>query len=77
MSDVYSIYTKNGPCQYCTSSIELLLQKDVEYYEYIVGVHLPRSVFIEMFPEAKTYPVIVKNKKVLGGFAELKVDLGA
>lgn len=64
------IYSKPH-CKYCIAAKSLLAQKCIDYKEYRIGEHISREDFLQLYPEAKTVPVIVVNNKWIGGFKEL------
>jgi hypothetical protein len=54
----------------------LLQNKGIEFKESIIGIHIMRESFVEMFPEAKTVPHILKTEsdgffEVIGGYDQL------
>lgn len=75
MIHMYVMYSKS-PCQYCDSARALFKMRGIEYNEYKLGKDFSRDELLEWFPQAKTFPVIVKEGKFIGGFTELKESLG-
>lgn len=65
------LYTKDN-CSYCVSAKTLLTAKNIPYTEQKLGEDFTRETLLEMFPEAKTFPVIVIDGFNIGGYAQLK-----
>ena len=53
-----TIYTKND-CIYCTKAKMLLTNKNISYNEMKLNEDFSRQNLLELFPSAKTFPVIV------------------
>ena len=68
------LYTKDN-CSYCTNAKLLLTSKGMSYTEYKLGEDFTRETLLEMFPSAKTFPVIVIDGFNIGGYVELKEHL--
>jgi glutaredoxin 3 len=64
------IYSKPN-CKYCVAAKNLLTKKEVEYQELKIGEDISRDEFLELFPTAKTVPVITVDEEWIGGFKEL------
>lgn len=69
-----TIYTKPD-CAFCSKAKMLLANHGISYAEYILGEDFSRETLVEMFPQARTYPVIVIDGFNIGGFTELKAKL--
>ncbi|CAB4162968.1 GrxC Glutaredoxin and related proteins [uncultured Caudovirales phage] len=65
-----TIYTKEN-CTFCTQAKMLLSSKGVSYEEYKLNEDFSRESLLELFPQAKTFPVIVVDGFNIGGFTEL------
>jgi glutaredoxin len=50
----------------------LLSSKGINYSEMKLGVDFARESLIEMFPEAKMFPVVVVDGFNIGGLPDLK-----
>ena len=63
------IYSKNN-CVFCNKA-KMKLQ---EYNPKInmLGIDYTRDEFFKKFPNAKTFPQIIINNEVVGGYSELK-----
>jgi len=70
------IYTKDA-CSYCTNAKLLLNSKGLSYTEYKLGEDFTRETLLEMFPEAKTFPIIVIDGFNIGGYIQLKEKLNS
>lgn len=68
------LYTKDA-CSYCTNAKLLLTSKGISYTEYKLGEDFSRETLLEMFPEARTFPVIVVDGFNIGGYVQLKTKL--
>jgi len=64
------IYSKED-CPYCDSARELLKSLGKEFIEYKLDRDFSRPVLKELFPTAKTYPVITINGVYIGGCDDL------
>jgi len=65
------LYTKDN-CSYCMNAKSLLINKNISYKELKLGEDFTRESLLEMFPEAKTFPVIVVDGFNIGGYVQLK-----
>jgi glutaredoxin 3 len=64
------IYSKPN-CPYCETTKSTLKNQGVHFYEYVVGMDIPREEFFQKFPNARTVPQIVINGHHVGGYADL------
>jgi glutaredoxin len=67
---VITVYTK-ADCKFCTYAKQLLRSKQIEYNEVKVGEDVPRDTVVELFPNARTLPIIVVNGVNIGGYDNL------
>ena len=65
------IYTKEA-CPYCTSAKTLLNTKGVGFTEMKLNEDFTRENLLELFPSAKSFPVIVVDGFNIGGFEQLR-----
>ena len=65
------IYSKDN-CAFCDKAKNLLKMKAIEFIEYKLDKDFNRDTLLELFPEARTFPVITLNKEYIGGFNELE-----
>jgi len=69
-----TIYTKQF-CSYCNSAKVLLASKNIPFTELKLDEDFTRNNLLEMFPSAKTFPVIVVDGFNIGGFEQLHTML--
>jgi len=65
------IYTKPS-CSYCFKAKELMANKNIVYTEYKLNEDFTREVLLEKYPTIKTYPVIVIDGMMIGGYEQFK-----
>lgn len=68
------LYTKES-CSYCMSAKILLTNKGIPFKEQKLGEDFTRETLLEMFPQAKSFPVIVIDGFNIGGYQQLKEKL--
>lgn len=68
------LYSKDN-CSYCTNAKLLLTSKGISFTEYKLGEDFTRENLLDMFPEAKTFPVVVVDGFNIGGYVQLKEKL--
>jgi glutaredoxin len=68
------LYTKDN-CSYCTNAKLLLNSKGLSYTELKLGKDFARETLLEMFPDARTFPIIVVDGFNIGGYQQLKEHL--
>ena len=68
------LYTKDN-CSYCTNAKLLLTSKGMSFTEMKLGEDFTRETLLEMFPEVRTFPVIVIDGFNIGGYVQLKEKL--
>ena len=56
------IYTKPD-CSHCETAKELLKNYDVQYAEHQIGQDITREEVLDMFPWAKTVPIILVDEQ--------------
>jgi glutaredoxin len=69
------LYTRTSPpCSYCEAAKTLLKVKNVEHEVVVVGEggSMSKEQLLEMFPNARTFPVVMDGSTYVGGFNELK-----
>jgi glutaredoxin 3 len=71
---VIQLYSKDN-CVYCMQAIKLLNSLGIRYEEQKLGVHFTRDTLLEMFPSAKTFPVVVVDGMHIGGYNELQEEM--
>ena len=65
------LYTKES-CSYCMSAKILLTNKGIPFKEQKLGEDFTRETLLEMFPYAKSFPVVVVDGFNIGGYQDLK-----
>jgi glutaredoxin len=68
------LYSKDN-CSYCTNAKLLLTSKGISFTEMKLGEDFTRETLLDMFPEAKTFPVVVVDGFNIGGYVQLKEKL--
>lgn len=69
------LYTRNSPpCSYCEAAKTLLKVKGIEHEITVVGEggEISKEQLLEMFPNVRTFPVVLDGSDYIGGFKELK-----
>ena len=69
------LYTRNSPpCSYCEAAKTLLKVKGIEHEITVVGEggEISKEQLLEMFPNVRTFPVVLEGSDYIGGFKELK-----
>jgi glutaredoxin len=66
-----TVYSKDQ-CVFCDKARTLLKLKAKEFTEYKLGKDFDRDTILEMFPDARTFPIITLDKKYIGGYNELE-----
>ena len=59
-------------CVFCDKAEMLCKMKSLEYKKYMLDVDYSNEDFVEKFPNARTFPQIIIDKKHIGGYFELK-----
>ena len=67
---MYTIYSKPS-CGYCSQAKDLLEQNKLEFEYKQLGTHYSLDEFMELFPDTRSLPMIVKDGEVIGGFSNL------
>ena len=67
---MYTIYSKPN-CGYCSQAKQLLEMEQLPFECKNLGTHYNLQEFMELFPNARTCPMIVKYGEVIGGFNNL------
>lgn len=66
-----TVYSKDQ-CVFCDKAIALLKLKAKDHTVYKLGKDFDRDTILEMFPDARTFPIITVDKKFIGGYNELE-----
>ena len=65
------VYSKDQ-CIFCEKAITLLKLKAKEHIVYKLGKDFNRDTILEMFPNARSFPIITLDKEFIGGYNELE-----
>lgn len=65
-----TIFTKDN-CVFCTRAKRFLTSRNINFTEYQLGVHFEMDMILETYPSMKTYPIIVKDDVLIGGYSDL------
>ena len=68
------LYSKEN-CKYCEMSARALEQSGLEFTTKKLDVDFDREFVVNNFPTARTFPIVVINGELLGGFQELSLML--
>lgn len=66
-----TLYTKPH-CNYCVMAKQLLHTAGIPYNESKLDVHFTRTELLELYPAARTYPVVIIDGFHIGGALELE-----
>ncbi len=67
---MYTIYSKSN-CDSCLQAKQLLEMEQLPFEYLQLGTHYSLQEFMELFPNACTFPMIVKDGEIIGGFNNL------
>ena len=65
------VYSKDQ-CIFCDKAINLLKVNAKEHIVYKLGKDFDRDTILEMFPDARSFPIITLDKEFIGGYNELE-----
>ena len=71
---MYTIYSKPN-CSFCSQAKDLLTMEQLPFEYKQLGTNYSLQEFMEIFPNARTFPMIVKDGEVVGGFNDLAESL--
>ena len=71
---MYTIYSKPS-CSFCLQAKQLLEMEELPFEYKNLGTHYSLQEFMELFPNAKSFPMIVKDGECIGGFNNLVESL--
>ena len=67
---MYTIYSKPS-CSYCLQAKQLLETKQLPFVYKQLGVDYTLQELLEVSPKARTFPVILKDEELIGGYSDL------
>lgn len=71
---MFTIYSKEQ-CNYCVQSKRLLDAKKHQYVVKMLDVDYTLDELKELVPNVKSFPVVFKDDKFIGSFAELRLNV--
>ena len=71
---MYTIYSKPC-CGYCLQAKDLLEQNNLDFEYLQLGTHYSLQEFMELFPNTRSFPMIVKDGECIGGYNDLVESL--
>ncbi len=66
----FVMYSKDQ-CVFCDKARNLLKKEGKEFIEYKLDKDFNRETLLELFPQARSFPVITLDKEFIGGYNEL------
>lgn len=73
---MYKLYTKDK-CPFCVRAKTALTERALEYQSFELGKDFSREEIKEKFPNAKTYPIILLDDQMIGGYDNLMDHLNS
>ena len=70
----YIIYSKPS-CGWCLQAKDLLTMEQLPFDYLTLGTHYSLQEFMELFPNARSFPMIVKDGECIGGYNDLVESL--
>ena len=67
---MYTIYSKPS-CSFCLQAKQLLETKQLPFVYKQLGADYTLQELLEVSPNARTFPVILKDGELIGGFTNL------
>ena len=67
---MYTIYSKSN-CSFCMQAKQLLEMEQLPFEYLTLGTNYSLQEFMEMFPNTRTFPMIVKDGECIGGYNNL------
>ena len=62
-------------CVFCDKAVKLCEIKGLEFKKYMLDVDFSMDQLLQKFPNARTFPQIVRDEFYVGGFEELNTLL--
>jgi len=69
-----TLYSRHD-CFYCSQAKVLLASKNIPFTELKLNEDFSRENLLELYPSAKTFPVVVVNGFNIGGYTQLQTML--
>lgn len=70
------IYSRTN-CSYCSYAKNLLDLKKINYTEYKLNEDFTKEGLLELYPTARTFPVVVIDGFYIGGYTQLAETLAS
>ncbi len=70
------IYSKDG-CEFCEQAKLIMKNKNIAFEEKRLGLDFLREDVVKAYPSMRTYPVIVHDGRLVGGFTEFVTELNS
>ena len=67
---MYTIYSKPN-CSFCMQARDLLTMEQLPFEYLTLGTNYNLDVLMEMFPNIRSFPMIVKDGECIGGYNNL------
>ena len=67
---MYTIYSKQN-CSFCLQAKQLLEMEELPFEYKQLGTHYSLDELMALAPNARTFPVIVKDGVLVGGYHDL------
>ena len=67
---MYTIYSKPN-CSYCLQAKQLLEMQQLPFDYLTLGTHYSLDELMTLSPDTRSFPMIVKDGEVIGGFNNL------
>ena len=58
------------PIPFCDAAVQICETKDLEFKKYMLDEDFNREEFTEKFPNARTFPQIIVDGELVGGYQE-------
>ncbi len=71
----YTIYSKEK-CPFCIKAKDYLSKRGLSFTVFTLGEDFTVDEIREKFPDAKTFPIIVEDGRMIGGYKQLTDHLG-
>ena len=67
---MYTIYSKQN-CSFCMQAKQLLEMEQLPFEYLQLGTHYSLDELMTLFPNTRSFPMIVKDGEVVGGYNNL------
>ena len=63
-------------CPFCDKAENLCIQKNFEFKKFMLDEDFSREEFMNKFPAARTFPQILIDGRLVGGYTEFAAEVG-